>query len=351
MDFKPDEAALTVLRQLAKALADGEKNFSIQASPHPVLLRDAFYESDLKPLIARWALVYVKNQAFVQQDTDKAVRLGAAAAAADGKDAAAATVGAAAGTLPDLSGLSPLVPTRTQSVKPAAPRAYSPQEVDANLFGYVTTPMTAELTPAQRMVKDHYGSDSTKLLNLTRDWVCSFMPHIISKINRVGYGLLHKEDIDRWSASEGKKVEMPKTRELLAVPFIGKDVPSRSSEFAHPEVLIGLSVLAARYEGLRRENVLDVVTQLKKQVVREPGPFSERPSRILFGEWLNLSKRARAHKVGYTGELAEWQDELDVLPLELFQVSPCVFLTAFSASADRCIALLRSRRTSSRWTR
>jgi hypothetical protein len=118
------------------------------------------------------------------------------------------------------------------------------------------------------------------------------------------------------------QVEMPRTRELLAVPFIGKDVPSRSSEFAHPEVnlsdlpccaapmqlrvsvvvvcarlrsaanrsclvltifcrtsrlnqyftpflrhqvLIGLSILAARYEGLRRENLLDVVKQLKKQ--------------------------------------------------------------------------------------
>jgi hypothetical protein len=27
---------------------------------------------------------------------------------------------------------------------------------------------------------------------------------------------------------------MPRTRKLLAVPFVGKDVPSRESEFSHP---------------------------------------------------------------------------------------------------------------------
>lgn len=29
--------------------------------------------------------------------------------------------------------------------------------------------------------------------------------------------------------------------------FIGKDVPSKASEFAHPDVIIGLSVLAYRF--------------------------------------------------------------------------------------------------------
>ena len=32
---------------------------------------------------------------------------------------------------------------------------------------------------------------------------------------------------------------MPKSRKLLAIPFTGKDVPSRASEFAHPDVVIG----------------------------------------------------------------------------------------------------------------
>jgi hypothetical protein len=40
---------------------------------------------------------------------------------------------------------------------------------------------------------------------------------------------------------------VPRSRLKLGVPFVGKDVPSRSSEFAHPDVIIGLTVLAYRY--------------------------------------------------------------------------------------------------------
>ena len=53
------------------------------------------------------------------------------------------------------------------------------------------------------------------------------------------------------------------SRKLMAVPFIGKDVPSRSSEFAHADVLIGLTILAYRYEGLRVEDVVKIASQLK----------------------------------------------------------------------------------------
>jgi Protein of unknown function (DUF3645) len=37
------------------------------------------------------------------------------------------------------------------------------------------------------------------------------------------------------------------TRAKLAVPFVGKDVPSHSSEFAHPDIVIGLTNLAYRF--------------------------------------------------------------------------------------------------------
>ena len=39
---------------------------------------------------------------------------------------------------------------------------------------------------------------------------------------------------------------MPRSRFKLAIPFVGKDVPSRASEFAHPDIIIGLTVLAYR---------------------------------------------------------------------------------------------------------
>ena len=50
----------------------------------------------------------------------------------------------------------------------------------------------------------------------------------------------------------------------MAVPFVGKDVPSRSSEFAHPDVLIGLSLFAYRYEGLRIKDLKVLVSELKR---------------------------------------------------------------------------------------
>ena len=32
---------------------------------------------------------------------------------------------------------------------------------------------------------------------------------------------------------------MPRSRKLLAVPFVGKDAPSPAAEFSHPDVAIG----------------------------------------------------------------------------------------------------------------
>jgi hypothetical protein len=96
----------------------------------------------------------------------------------------------------------------------------------------------------------------------------------------------------------------PQSRKLMAVPFVGKDVPSRSSEFAHPDALIGLTILAYRYEGMRRADVKRVVAQLKHDYSRQVGPRAQRPASVLFAGWLRLG----AHEVG-----------VDILPLALFQ--------------------------------
>jgi hypothetical protein len=123
-----------------------------------------------------------------------------------------------------------------------------------------------------------------KMLNLAHDLLHSFLPFVLGKvsagpvagcglladwparaqINRVSFGLLSDEDIARALQRDPK---MPKSRKLTSVPFVGKDVPSgpplrcrpraprvtprhaESSEFAHPDVVIGLTILAYRYEG------------------------------------------------------------------------------------------------------
>jgi len=71
---------------------------------------------------------------------------------------------------------------------------------------------------------------------------------------------------------------MPRSRLKLAVPFVGKDVPSQSSEFAHPDVIIGLTVLAYRYSGLRPDDFMDIVDSLTATFSQEIGPARDRPS-------------------------------------------------------------------------
>ena len=68
------------------------------------------------------------------------------------------------------------------------------------------------------------------------------------KANRVPFGLLKPAEIDAAAAAGN----LPRSRRFLAVPFVGKDAPSPSSEYAHPDVAIGLSYLAYRFEGLRK---------------------------------------------------------------------------------------------------
>ena len=75
--------------------------------------------------------------------------------------------------------------------------------------------------------------DFVKMLNLGREWLNSLLPFVLSKINRVNFGLLNTQDLERALSLDPR---LPKSRRFLAVPFIGKDVPSRSSEFSHPDV-------------------------------------------------------------------------------------------------------------------
>lgn len=67
------------------------------------------------------------------------------------------------------------------------------------------------------------------------------MPHTLGKINRVTYGLLTPEYI-------AAHPQQTHTRLHSAVPYSGKDAPTAASEFAHPDILAGLTVLAYRHQ-------------------------------------------------------------------------------------------------------
>ena len=74
---------------------------------------------------------------------------------------------------------------------------------------------------------------------------------------------------------------MPRSRNKLAIPFVGKDVTSRASEFAHPDIIIGLTVLAFRYEGLRKTDFeQDVVALLRAEFEKVESAVAEIPCRL-----------------------------------------------------------------------
>ena len=95
---------------------------------------------------------------------------------------------------------------------------------------------------------------------------------------------------------------MPKSRSLTAVPFVGKDVPSERSEFAHPgislilaiilfsssivsfcittsipltviDIVIGLTILAFRYEGLRESDFITFMKDIQQKMWNEEGAY------------------------------------------------------------------------------
>jgi hypothetical protein len=46
-----------------------------------------------------------------------------------------------------------------------------------------------------KAIHDHLSDDQIKMLNLTRDWLESALPHVLSKIDRVTFGLLNPSDL------------------------------------------------------------------------------------------------------------------------------------------------------------
>jgi hypothetical protein len=103
---------------------------------------------------------------------------------------------------------------------------------------------------------------SVKLLTLAKQWITVYLPHCCSLFNRVHYGLLQQHDIKRLERQGVDPKHIPGSRLRNAVPFVGKDSPSRASEFAQPDICAGLTILAFRYEGLRRSDMCGVVQVL-----------------------------------------------------------------------------------------
>ncbi len=214
------------LQQIKTIVEEGYAQQALQKMPHLVVLSRNFYNNKLKPVLVQWLVIWFSLQ--------------------------------------KKSGLTDA-------------------QIREFLMRDAGTPLTEEMKRQSLHVEDEF----MKTINLGQSLLGSFLPFVLSKINRVSFGLLSAKEIKNFKEIDPT---MPKSREvwhlrypcnslspapssrmsardrrspcrasvllelfslslvqLTAVPFVGKDVPSTRSEFAHPDVVIGCTILAYRF--------------------------------------------------------------------------------------------------------
>ena len=102
---------------------------------------------------------------------------------------------------------------------------------------------------AENEFLQQFDESGRKLLILAKQWVCNLLPHCLSKRHGIDYGLIHESHVMSWMERHINGHVENERRLLLAVPFVGKDCPSSSAEFASPDVTIGLTTFAYRHEA------------------------------------------------------------------------------------------------------
>lgn len=255
-----------LLREIKVMIEKGVANRHLQQIPHIVLLSKQFYHGELKPLLARWLVMFLAMRRPSGLTDDQML-----AYLMLPKDPA-----------------DEVTPTEAEG---GETQEWLNEQV-ARRKKFVPRVEVCGIRP------ELLSDESTKLLNLCHDWLHCFFPFILAKIHRVSFGVL--SDVEVREAHENG-VKMPKSRELMAVPFVGKDVPSAKSEFAHPDCLIGLTLNAYRYQGLRRSDFKKFLRSLQESLYEEVGPYNGRPSSQLFTQFVKL---AGGHVRGSTLEQA-----------------------------------------------
>ena len=67
-------------------------------------------------------------------------------------------------------------------------------------------------------------------------------------------------------------------------------MPAKSAEFAHPDITLGLTVMAYRYSGLRDGDFSDMVDALSSEFSHEIGPARERASSLQVALSIRIQK-------------------------------------------------------------
>eukprot|EP00930_Biecheleria_cincta_P027556 TRINITY_DN19334_c0_g1_i1.p1 TRINITY_DN19334_c0_g1~~TRINITY_DN19334_c0_g1_i1.p1 ORF type:complete len:4939 (-),score=993.22 TRINITY_DN19334_c0_g1_i1:298-13221(-) len=309
--LKESHAARQILQELSEVVLDGAEKKQLQKNPHLILLTEDFFHDRMKPILCQWLCLWltcehvgrVFEEGFSPEDRGlsedeltaylllrtKPVDIEISGSASEWKDW---TSGAA--WLQELVGKEP---------NSFAEGRFDPSEVPKGKRGlalgseYRAKVVRKEGSQvAVRFVESQAGLQArlarvdrlpgkdVQTLNLGGEWLATFLPHCLQKIDRVTFGIMTDDQV---KACLAEQPLMPLTRAKLAIPFVGKDVPSQSSEFAHPDIVLGLTSFAYRYEGLRRSDFDDVMAALTERLENEGGGSPlERPTALRWKSWV-----------------------------------------------------------------
>ena len=228
--YQNSTEALSILNKLCKAVEKGyDPNVSaFQRSPHLAVLDRDYFKREVRPLLAQWLALWMRENKFKGLPVKEIV----------------------------------------------------PYLVD----GPIANPEVGRKVRAA--VKDKH---SLQMLNLGHDWLNLIGPHCLSMVDRVKFGVLSASDQKRLQTMY-KGLVITESRKLCAVPFVGKDVPSRSSEFAHPDITISLTILAYRYGGLRRDMFEQMLDTLIREMYNQAGgrDYADTPAARMYKRWVAL---------------------------------------------------------------
>ena len=315
LEGKPGSGGSPSDDPLSRVLHQGKVDKAIVESPHLTLLHKPFYEKHMLRPVARWCVPWLLAQKELSWEKEQ-IRRGN--------------------------------------------KEHRQDRPNFDFDALVESFISGETSAVEKIKVLNLQHRSLQLLNLAKQWVCNFLPHTLSKRSRIEMGLLQHHDIERLDAikkeekarqggeeeededeneddndegieSEEKKAKKkvkrkPGSRELLSVPFVGKDVPSMGAEFSSPEVVIGMTIAAFRIEGMREADMKSLILKLSDAFSKESGPPERRPSGKLIKTWREIGserlKAAAANSSGGDPGIPE------VLPLELLQPSEAAHIRA-----------------------
>lgn len=290
--YQKSGRAIRALERLSTVLAEGHKERALLNKPHLVLIDLAFYHRAMRPVLAEWTQLWLEGNQLPELTAEETIAY--IQSSAPSSDA------------PELPPMLPRAPSllRTRSTGRSS-QIFAPRDV-------------------RHVVATVLPERYRKMLHLARDWLLSYLPHALQKINRVLFGLLSRKDLERALKDDPS---MPPSRAKLAVPFVGKDMPSRGSEYAHPDVTISLTALAYRYEGLRWTDFVELISSLRQNLTQELGPYSERKSNVLYTEWI-LRAGGRVRGVHHEGQdnalqrsASEGSEREEMVPLRMLRMT------------------------------